>query len=85
MVAAGLPAVYQDFGEHLLYRDGSIFDAAHGAPAETPILKVDSLDETVGLEYGWRHASGCTCAYCRSARSERDEAATAWGTGRASA
>jgi len=84
VVAAGLPAVFQDFGEHLLYRDGTIFDAAHGA-AETPILRVDQLDETVGLEFGWRHAGGCACSYCTKARAERDEPAAVWGAGLASA
>ena len=86
MVAAGLPAVYQDFGEHLVYRDGTIFDATRGGPADQhPILVVDRLDEAVGLEFGWRHASGCACAFCQGGRSERDRTAGLEASGRASA
>jgi len=89
VVAAGLPAVYQDFGEHLLYRDGTIFDSARTGPSgEHPILELQSLDDAVGLEFGWRHASGCTCGYCQAGRAERierDEAAGLERSGRASA
>jgi hypothetical protein len=86
VVAAGLPAVYQNFGEHLVYRDGTIFDATRGGPpAEHPILVVDSLDEAVGLEFGWRHAGGCACAFCQGGRSERDRDASLERGGRASA
>jgi len=83
VVAAGLPAVFQDFGEHLIYRDGTIFDAAHGG--SEPILVVDGLDEAVGLEFGWRHASGCGCCYCQAGRPDHDEAASLERSGRASA
>ena len=89
MVAAGLPAVFQDFGEHLFYRDGAIFDSARtGSAGEHPILELESLDDAVGLEFGWRHASGCACGYCqagRAGRFERDEAAGFDRSGRASA
>lgn len=86
VVAAGLPAVYQDFGEHLLYRDGTIFDSAGTGPAgEHPVLELESLNDAVGLEFGWRHASGCGCGYCQSGRVERDETADLERSGRASA
>ena len=56
VVSVGLPAVYQQFGEQLLYVDGTIFDASDPSlPAE--ILNVaDESDEAVGLEFGWQHA-----------------------------
>ena len=50
----------------------------------TPVV-FDTPDHAVGLEFGWRHAGGCTCAYCQSGRPERDKAATVWDSGRASA
>jgi len=86
VVAAGLPAVFQDFGEHLIYRDGTIFDSAHDGPLGEHAIHVgDGLDETVGLEFGWRHASGCGCCYCQAGRPDQDEAASLERSGRASA
>lgn len=76
VVSVGLPAVYQQFGEQLLYMDGTIFDASDpSVPAE--ILNVaDESDEAVGLEFGWQHASDCSCHLCASERPAKSAPAT---------
>lgn len=67
IVSVGLPAVYEDHGEHLVYRDGRIFDAAaSNAPLAEPIIELDGAGSAVGLEFGWRHLAGCSCRFCRS-------------------
>ena len=71
VVNVGLPAVYQEFGERLVYVDGAIFDASEsGAIAEEPIIVMGETHETVGLEFGWRHASDCSCLFCAADRRE---------------
>ena len=68
VVSAGLPAVYRDHGEHLIFRDGGIFDGSSiGESPVEPIMVLDSGDEAVGLEFGWRHVAGCSCGLCRDA------------------
>ena len=68
VVRTGLPAVFQDFGEQLVYRDGRIFDAGVGGrTGGDPIIVVDEAADAVGLEFGWRHASGCTCSSAAAA------------------
>lgn len=69
VVNAGLPAVYQQYGEQLVYLDGTIFDASDPrALTATPILVVDEADKAVGLEFGWRHAGDCSCRFCSNDR-----------------
>lgn len=66
----GLPAVFLDFGEALLYLDGQLFSlrdmrAAKGAPGVLPApLPSQVLDCGVGIEFGWRHLGGCACRFC---------------------
>ena len=75
VLAAGQPAVYRKFGDHLLYIDGRFFDVREPA-APTPIEvgasspQRDALaaDHAVGIEYGWRHAADCSCSYCSVSR-----------------
>jgi hypothetical protein len=65
VVDAGLPAVYQGFGERLLYVDGTIFDARDpSAPAEIPLGVGGESDQAVGLEFGWQHVGDCSCLFC---------------------
>ncbi len=76
VLAAGRPAVYRQFGDHLLFVDGRLFDVRR-PEAPTPIdvgTPSRALDEhehsrlSVGIEYGWRHAAGCPCSYCSVSR-----------------
>ncbi len=67
VLEAGLPAVYQQYGDRLIYLDGRILDVSDpAAPAEVVVISPDSPDAArqVGLEFGWRHVSGCLCANC---------------------
>lgn len=69
VVTVGRPALYLRFGEALLFVDNTIFDVREpGSPIKLS-LEV-SLDDpriashAVGIEFGWRHASGCLCPLC---------------------
>ena len=65
VLEAGLPAVYQQYGERLLYLDGRIFDVSDPeAIAEIMLVGVGAADQAVGLEFGWRHAGACSCRFC---------------------
>jgi hypothetical protein len=65
VLEAGLPAVYQRYGERLLYLEGRIFDASDpGALAEVAVIAAGAVSEAVGLEFGWQHAADCSCAFC---------------------
>jgi hypothetical protein len=65
VLSAGLPALYREFGERLLYLDGVIFDASDSSsPSEIPLGLVGELDQAVGLEFGWQHAGDCSCLLC---------------------
>lgn len=67
VVNAGLPAVYQQYGEQLLYVDGRIFDASDpSSPAEIALIAAGEADQAVGLEFGWRHSGDCSCLLCSS-------------------
>ena len=68
---AGLPAMFMDYGEVLLYLDGDLYslEDARGTGQHTqlpPPLPSQVLETGVGLEYGWRHLSGCRCRCCAS-------------------
>ena len=78
VLAAGKPAVFRKFGDHLLYAGGHLFDVREpGAPVEvglTPSAPESIAAEramTVGIEYGWRHEADCPCSFCEAS----DEAA----------
>ena len=82
VVSVGLPAVYQQFGEQLLYVDGTIFDASDPSLPSEILNVTDETDEAVGLEFGWQHAGDCSCHLCAS---ERTETTTQMTGGRAAA
>jgi hypothetical protein len=69
VVALGKPALFDDFGEHLLYADGRLIDllaarrSSDGALL-APLLPASIIKSGVGLEFGWRHAATCSCAAC---------------------
>ncbi len=66
----GLPAVYAQFGERLIYEDGRIYDARDpSALTEIPLTAADRSGLAVGLEYGWKHAGDCDCSLCSDDRS----------------
>ena len=65
----GEPALFDDFGERLLYADGRLIDllAARRSPAGellAPLLPASIIESGVGLEFGWRHAAACGCVAC---------------------
>lgn len=67
--ASGLPAVFSDHGEHLLFQDGELFELRDGeagwqADSRPQPLPRRILADGVGIEYGWRHSAGCRCRYC---------------------
>ena len=68
----GLPALFLDYGEALLYLEGDVFDVdATRAPLRAgsgPIpLPAAILASGVGIDYGWHHAGDCACRFCSSA------------------
>ena len=93
----GLPAVYQQYGEQLVFIDGRIFDASDpSAPAEIHSNASDEADVAVGVEFGWRHVGDCSCRLCAADRTAHRPAARpgaahhapapgGWRTGEASA
>jgi hypothetical protein len=65
VLEAGLPAVYQQYGEQLLFMDGKIYDASDSSSlAEIPLIVASAADQAVGLEFGWRHQGDCSCLFC---------------------
>jgi hypothetical protein len=76
VIAAGRPAVYRKFGDHLLYVQGRLFDVSEpAAPVEVGLAPPSSThrrpptgrEVSVGIEYGWRHSAECGCDYCSDA------------------
>jgi hypothetical protein len=69
VTSLGEPALFLDWGETLLFRDGALFDL-HGtvdelAAADPPEeLPGEILAAGVGIEYGWHHLAGCECLAC---------------------
>jgi hypothetical protein len=76
VVSVGVPAVYQQFGEQLLYVDGTIFDASDPSLPSEILNVTDETDEAVGLEFGWQHAGDCSCHLCASERTARNSQTT---------
>jgi hypothetical protein len=69
VIETGRPAVYRQFGDALLFMDGKLFDVIEpGSPTELwrKALPDDPRFErrAIGIEYGWRHVSGCPCDFC---------------------
>jgi hypothetical protein len=72
VTASRRTALFQEFGDLLLYLDDTVFilqDEDSGAdPGKTPaVLDLHSLAHAVGVEIGWRHAEGCDCDLCTDA------------------
>jgi hypothetical protein len=77
VLAAGQPAVYRQFGDHLLYIGGRLFEVRKtGSPIELEMILPRKEREalaahraaSVGIEYGWHHAADCPCSYCTTSR-----------------
>lgn len=76
VLAAGQPAMYRKFGDHLLFLDGRVFDVGQpSAPIEVGVASrpeehrpVADRALSVGIEYGWHHAADCPCSYCGASR-----------------
>ena len=68
VVSVGLPAVYQQFGDQLIYADGSIFDAGDPSLIAEIVHSAGASGQVVGLEFGWQHAAGCSCPLCSNDR-----------------
>jgi hypothetical protein len=69
VVASRRPAVFQEFGDWLLYLGGAVFILKDADPraqpdAAPPVLEPQALVGAVGIESGWRHAAGCDCHVC---------------------
>ena len=72
VLISGEPALFDDFGERLLYADGRLIDltaARRSSDGEllAPLLPASIIETGVGLEFGWHHAAACPCAACRHA------------------
>jgi hypothetical protein len=70
VLAFGEPALFDDFGERLLYADGRLIDLlaarrSHDGELLAPLLLTSIIESGVGLELGWRHTAACDCAACR--------------------
>jgi hypothetical protein len=69
VAAARRPATFSCYGDHLMYREGTIYAlprrpepsdlAEPAAPADAYVIT-----HTVGIEFGWRHLEGCLCSLC---------------------
>jgi hypothetical protein len=76
---AGLPAVYQQYGEQLVYLDGRILDASDpSSPSETSLIVEGEADQAVGVEFGWRHTGDCHCRFCCVDRPVKRTATSPW-------
>ena len=69
------PAVFEHYGEHILYLDGRLYlfgDADNGAGLRVCPARLDAscMEQSVGLEFGWQHAEACECEYCAVAEDE---------------
>jgi hypothetical protein len=63
------PAVFQDFGDWLLYLDGQVYilrdvDPRDDPEATPPVLDSRYLAHPAGIETGWRHSHDCDCELC---------------------
>lgn len=69
VVASRRPAVFQDFGDLLLYLRDTVYvlqdTDPHTQPQATPpALDPRAMGKAIGIETGWRHAAGCDCQVC---------------------
>jgi len=73
---AGRTAIFDAFGDHLVYHDGALHVLPHTPDLEKlpEVLsqpEVYQLKSSVGVEFGWRHLEDCDCSYCGVHRSPR--------------
>ena len=72
VVASQRAAVFEDFGDSLLYLGGEVFIMRDAGPkTPPPVLDLSRLTHAVGIETGWRHAAGCDCDFCAPAAREQ--------------
>jgi hypothetical protein len=69
VTAIGAPAVYEAFGDHLVFIDGVIYALPEGfesyGEVDAPsIVGARRITNVVGVEYGWRHLRDCACERC---------------------
>jgi hypothetical protein len=69
VVASRRPAVFQDFGDLLLYLHDTVYVLQDTDPdaqphATPPALDPHAVGKAIGMETGWRHAAGCDCPVC---------------------
>lgn len=69
VVASRRTAVFQEFGDLLLYLGGTVFilrdaDSRAHPDVTPPVLDPSLLAYAVGIETGWRHAEDCDCDFC---------------------
>jgi len=84
VVEVGLPAAYYSYGERLVFLDGRLFEVNVAEMAvEIPTDGPSGLGATVGIEFGWCHARGCSCRFC--ARHAQSSAQQSFGLGDAAA
>ncbi len=76
---SGLPALFFEYGDALLYLDGQLYNAADWVVSEVSAapqpLPAQILENGVGIEYGWQHAANCTCRFCAPLDGEQESAA----------
>jgi len=80
VLAIGAPAIFEDYGERLLYVDGQLLDLRAAAPAPdgslvVPTLPSSVLQTAVGIEFGWQHLECHGCGRCREDSAEHAHAA----------
>jgi hypothetical protein len=69
VTAIGVLAVYEAFGDHLVFIDGTIYALpegfeSYGAVDVSSIVGAVRITSVVGVEYGWRHLRDCACGRC---------------------
>jgi len=64
-----VPAVYQRFGERLMFVDGRLFDVSSDVAVQVECPPTAQLGGPVGIEYGWQHLMTCDCGCCHGHRS----------------
>ena len=74
VVASRRTAVFQDYGDLLLYLHDTVFvlqDEDPEAQAAPVTIDPRSLGKAIGIETGWHHAEGCDCPVCADGKQVR--------------
>lgn len=74
--AIGRPALFLDWGEYLLFQDGALFDLRETDDKDGHVhppteLPAQMLEIATGIDYGWRHLTGCDCTLCCESEGDR--------------